>query len=364
MNTPVQKISFKTVDVVFPKDSESIFNNSVKTFGGATVQLYNFARELSKYHHVNALVNEYENINFQDHEDLNILFTFNEKDNFLFKVVKFHSAVRKSKPQVIIQRGLSLFSSFLAIYCYFFEIKFIFMFAHDREARGRFQRNNRKNLLYPVLLKFATSLIVQNGYQRDHLPPEVSHKVNKIKNGFQINKNDMCIKDGVLWVGRLEPWKRPEILLDLAEKLPDKKFIMIAPVVKKHESYAEEIYARAAGQPNVEVIKFVNHNDIDRHFKCARLFVNTSLEEGFPNTFIQSCKNNTPIVSLKVNPDNCITRFNLGFCCDDNCDLLLSCTEKILSDDALFRTISSSVYTYAKENHSIEQNVKMLQKLI
>lgn len=364
MNTPFHKIELKTVNVVFPKDSESIFNNSIKTFGGATVQLYNFAKELSKYHHVNVLVNEYDNIDFKEHNGLNFLFTFNNRDNIFAKIIKFHSTIRKSNPQVIIQRGLSFFSSFLAVYCHLFKIKLIFMFAHDRESRGRFQRTNRKNILYPILLRFASFLIVQNEYQYNQLPQTVTHKVNKIRNGYLINKHDSCMKDGVLWVGRLEPWKQPEKILELAEKLPDKKFIMIAPVVKKYESYAEEIYAWAEKLSNLKIIKFVNHKDIDHYFKCARLFINTSSEEGFPNTFIQSCKNYTPIVSLKVNPDNFITRFGLGYCCDDSCELLLSFTERILSDDILFKTISNAAYTYAKEHHSIEENVKMLQKLI
>ena len=50
----------KTLAVVFPKDSESIFNNKKQTFGGATVQLFNYAVELSKNHDVYCITGEIE----------------------------------------------------------------------------------------------------------------------------------------------------------------------------------------------------------------------------------------------------------------------------------------------------------------
>ena len=363
MNTPVKNSERKTINVVFPKDSEAIFNNSTRTFGGATVQLYNFAKELCKFHHVNALINEYDNIDNKEHQGLNILYTFHPGDNIIKKIIKFHLSIRLSHPDVIIQRGLSFFSSFLAVYCRFNNIKYIFMYAHDRESRGRFQRTNRRSFSYPFLIKFADFLIVQNEYQKKQLPDKVKYKVNKIRNGYIISKNASPKKEGVLWVGRLEPWKQPEKFLELAAQIPAVPFTIIAPVVKKYEKYAEEVYIKAGMLNNVNILKFVNHNEIDHYFKHAKVFINTSCEEGFPNTFIQSCKNHTPIVSLNVNPDNFINRFNVGFCCDGNSDDLFNKTYKIMYDEKLFESFSLSAYVYAKENHSIEQNVKMLQGL-
>ncbi|HPJ16072.1 MAG TPA: hypothetical protein PLJ39_13455, partial [Spirochaetota bacterium] len=68
----------KKIAVVFPKDSESLFSNKKSTFGGATVQLYNYALEMAKYHDVYCLVGETEISNNERFGSLNIVFTFSK----------------------------------------------------------------------------------------------------------------------------------------------------------------------------------------------------------------------------------------------------------------------------------------------
>ena len=145
--------------------------------------------------------------------------------------------------------------------------------------------------------------------------------------------------------------------------MPDTPFTMVAPTVKKYEEYAEKIYTAAEEIPNLIIHRFVSFDNIDIFFNRAKLFINTSIEEGFPNTFIQSCKNYTPILSLCVNPDNFISRFQVGFCCENDDSRLLDYTRKILKDGSLFQKFASSAFMYAKENHSIEQNAIMLRRL-
>ena len=71
----------KKIAVVFPKDSESLFNNKKCTFGGATVQLYNYALEMAKYHDVYCLVPETTIPDRSKFKDLSIVFTFSKKDS-------------------------------------------------------------------------------------------------------------------------------------------------------------------------------------------------------------------------------------------------------------------------------------------
>ncbi|MBP7901329.1 MAG: glycosyltransferase family 4 protein [Spirochaetes bacterium] len=354
----------KKIAVVFPKDSESVFNNSKTTFGGATVQLYNYAQEIAKYHDVYCLIPETYLPDRELFPNFNFVFTFSKKDNYFKRIIKFHLAIRSVNPDVVIQRGLTRVSTFLGFYCRLFMIKYIFMFAHDREAKGRFQRSNRVNIFYPFLLFFARYLVVQNDSQLNNLPSFFGKKTIKIRNAYSIVSEDLCGKEGVLWVSRLEPWKRPELCIEAAIRNPDISFTMIAPADSQNTEYAAKIYKMAGNIRNIKIIDFVCFSEIDNYFKKARVFLNTSLEEGFPNTFIQACKNRTPIVSLNVNPDNFITKFSTGVFCSDDIEIMDSSLILLLTDDSCFSRCSDSAYDYVSRYHSIEINAGRLTKLI
>jgi len=354
----------KKIAVVFPKDSESLFNNKKSTFGGATVQLYNYALEMAKYHDVYCLVGETEISDNERFNSLNILFTFSKNDGYLKRIVKFHKTLRSIGPDVVIQRGLTRISTFLALYCIIFKISYVFMFAHDREARGRFQRSNRFNQLYPLLLCWARYLVVQNDFQQGSIPGIFKKKTFKIPSGYEIEKDFSFEKKGVLWVSRLEPWKRPELCIELAMKNPDIPFTMIAPIDPNDAEYGESIHKMAKNIRNIRIIDFVCFTDIDKYFRSARVFLNTSEEEGFPNTFIQACKNRTPIVSLNVNPDGFISRFSAGIFCDGNFDKMNDALVDICRNDSLFEKYSNMAYDYVLRHHSIKTNAARLSNLI
>ena len=354
----------KTIAIVFPKDSESIFNDKKQTFGGATVQLFNYAMELSKRHNVYCLVNQIDDINYKEFPDLKFKFTFKNNDNYFKKTLSFNKALQSVKPDVVIQRGLTRISTFLGFYCKLFRIKYVFMFAHDRECRGRFQKSDRFDSLYPLLLFSASYLIVQNDYQYGHIFNIFKKKTFKITNGFPINFSDLSTKKGVLWVSRLEAWKRPELCIDVAIKNPKIPFVMIAPIDEKNKEYALNIYKMAENIENITILDFVCFKDIDKYFAKSKIFLNTSIEEGFPNTFIQACKNRTPIVSLNVNPDNFIIKYAVGEFCDNDINKMNHAIKNIYNNNHAFKNYADSAIEYVKENHCIEKNAQLLEKLI
>ena len=361
----IKESSFrKKIAVVFPKDSESLFSNKKSTFGGATVQLYNYALEMAKYHDVYCLVGETEISNNERFGSLNIVFTFSKNDGYFLKVVKFHKALRSIRPDVVIQRGLTRISTLLALYSIIYSISYIFMFAHDREARGRFQRSNRFNHFYPFLLLWARYLVVQNDFQQSSIPGIFKKKTFKIPSGYEIEQDFSFDKKGVLWVSRLEPWKRPELCIELAMKNPDISFTMIAPIDPKDSEYGESIHKMAKNIRNIRLIDFVCFSEIDTFFRSARVFLNTSDEEGFPNTFIQACKNRTPIISLNVNPDGFISRFSTGVYCDGDFDKMNNSLVDLCNNNSLFAKYSDMAYDYVLRHHSIKTNAARLSNLI
>jgi len=168
-------------------------------------------------------------------------------------------------------------------------------------------------------------------------------------------------RDIVLWVSRSDDFKRPYLFLDLVQQNQDKKFVMICPQATNDKNY-ELLVDRAKTFRNLEFIKRVEFEKIDSYFQRAKLLVSTSDSEGFPNTFIQACKSATPILSLCVNPDDFLNRFECGMCADDDWDKFIKSFELMLQPEN-FVKYSRNARKYVEEKHDITKIIEQYKDL-
>lgn len=356
----------KKIAIIYPKDSSAIFDKkSTETFGGATVQMFLLANEFSNYTdvEVSSLVTDFGQNDECIIEGLKLHKTFNTNDNLLIKIIKFHRAIRKVKPDVIIQHGLTIFSSLLAVYCKVFRIKFVYMFAHDAETDGYYQTNRKKAHLFKLLVNYADVLVTQNKYQYNKIMTTHNKKTNILYNGFPVVKSFPYYREHILWVARCEKWKVPEKYIKLAFSNNQYKFVMVCNEGSNQEYYSD-IRQSVHGVKNLDFLSHVPANEMDAIFQKSLILVNTSDDEGFPQVFIQAAMNKVPIISLNVNPDNFITNHKCGIVCDGNVAFMDQSIQNLLHDYQQLNQLSKNAYNYAIENHDIKKNTKMLYDLI
>lgn len=354
------------IAIIFPKDSSAIFDpHSTETFGGATVQMFLLAKELSNYINldISSFVVEFGRKNGEIVNGLKIYNMFHINDILPMKILKFHRLIQKIKPDIIIQHGLTIFSCLLAVYCKIFGIKFVYMFAHDVEADGYYQTSRKKAHLIPLLIKYANVIIVQNIYQYNKINRLYGRKTNILYNGFPIVKNYTDNKKHILWVARCDVWKKPEKFIKLASLNSQYKFIMVCNEGKDLD-YFNHIQKLASGVKNLDFLSHVPTEKLNEIFKNSLIFVNTSDDEGFPQVFIQATMNKVPIVSLNVNPDNFITKYECGIFCEGDEVFMSESIQCLLNNSKRYDRISTNAYNYAKENHDIVKNVEKLIKII
>lgn len=115
----------------------------------------------------------------------------------------------------------------------------------------------------------------------------------------------------VLWVNNLRPFKRPELALALAKLLPQLKIHMIGGPQAGHEALYADMAAQAKKISNLHFHGQVPYHDVNAFYERARVFVNTSESEGFPNSYLQAWRRGTPVVTF-FDPDGVIARHGLG----------------------------------------------------
>lgn len=357
----------KKVLIIFPKDSEALFNrDSHASFGGASVQLYNIACELSSRHDILPLsgIPSVDKIDFKDSDSFNFVTLYKQGTALPVRAMSLFFTILRANPHSIIQRGLTPFSPLIALFCAFTGKKLIFMFAHDREALGRYQQSEKRALLLKALLRFSKQLVVQNSFQYNQLKTW-SHKLTLLNSGYLLPDKKDFSKDGsILWVGRLVKWKQPELFIKLADCYPHEHFVMIAPVVKDEEQYGRQIAEEVGKRSNIEYLPFCSYHEINSFYEKAKVFVNTSSQEGFPNTFIQAAMFATPLLSLNTDPGEFIRTYNCGIFCNNSFDRLKEALKDLLSEQKRYKTLSDNAFAYVKEHHNIQLTIDRLITLL
>jgi glycosyltransferase involved in cell wall biosynthesis len=165
----------------------------------------------------------------------------------------------------------------------------------------------------------------------------------------------------VLWVGTVHDHKRPEILLELAARLPHRRFVVIGgPSVggeRFKPGYFEAIRERAGTMPNVEFKGFLPLAQVEPWFDRARLLVNTSIYEGMPNTFMQAWARGVPTVAtVDVGaPVNTVFK---------DAEEGAAKVEALFADGDLWQRASDDSLAYFQRNHSSTEVLARYSRLI
>ncbi len=101
----------------------------------------------------------------------------------------------------------------------------------------------------------------------------------------------------IVWVGNARAEKRPQLFVGLAERLPQYRFVMVG---RKTERFRGLL-------PNLTVMGELPHGEALRWIGRAWVLVNTSVDEGFSNTFLEAWYMRTLVMSYSADPDNLIS---------------------------------------------------------
>lgn len=265
-------------------------------------------------------------------------------------------ALRKADADVYYLSCAGMHLGLAAMFCRRHGRKLVFRVAHDSdcvpdELLIKYWRDKR---LYEYGLRRADLILVQTRKQREAM--RANYRLDSKVAGMLVQScgSRPERKVDVLWVNNLRQFKRPDLLLALARRLPALNFCMIGGEQPGAAELYRSIAAEAARLPNLSFLGRVPYHQMAPHYAGARVFVNTSDNEGFPNSYLQAWVHGTPTVAF-FDPDGVIAAEGLGHAVG-NLDEMAQRVARLVADDALRQAASERCTAYM-DRHYAEQKV-------
>ncbi|MFH1590542.1 MAG: glycosyltransferase [archaeon] len=352
-----------------------LFNPKTKEqFGGSELQLYLLATEISKDSRfkVSFLVGDYGQGKIENYGRIVVYrgVYLDKGSSLFFKFVKgfeLYRSLAKIDADIYFFSSANYFLGLLSFFCKINNKKILFRTASDIDCNLQFIK---KNLILGRLFKYGLEssdlVLTQSNDHQILLRKNHGIFAQILRNSISLKTDSKktYTKKHVLWVSSCQKLKRPTLFLKLAYENPTEKFVMICPPSSIDKEYWEIIFQKSKNIPNLTFLKFVSFSKIQKYFHEAKIFVNTSEFEGFPNTFLQAGLMKIPILSLKVNPDHFISRYDCGYCCENDYREMVVKFRKLIENKKDWKKKSDEVFKYVHKYHDIDENIRRLKILI
>jgi len=355
--------------------------------GGAEVQAWLLAKQLAKSgHHVTYIA---ENIK----DSLKKIETIEGVEihwipkRYYFDILNhniYSKTLKQISPDIIVQRYTSLYTGIIGKYAKLHNIAFMWICTDDGIPFKNHFRQRQQLILKRTPKKFFTKFItqsyasikdtykndgmkyvthpcVQNQDQYDLLLNNFGLKGHLIHSGHEKPKSSNRAADPplILWVGNLGPRKRPEIFIKLAKQCSqlNLRFRMIGTHPDK--ARLDKLFSNKSN--NLEWKGALPLEETLAVFDQASILVSTSTYEGFPNTFVQAWLRGIPVISFGVNPNQVVTKHNLGKIVDSIPEAQQAIIQYISND---ISTERERIKQYAQQHHSIESVEKRFWEIL
>ncbi len=342
-----------------------LFDPSIEeVFGGAEVDLYLIGTELAKDKdfEISFVTADYGQADSEVIDDVRVIKSLDFNKNSLTGAVKIWRAMRLADADIYVLKTASPGTPLVAAFCKLYGKLFVYRTAHQHECDGTYLKEHFiLGRAFVWSLRKAKAVFAQNLTDKDNLEKVLNIASVVIPNAHRLKEPVKCERNSILWVGRSAEFKRPELFIEFAEKNPDQSFVMICQRATGDDNY-DQLCSYAAEIKNLEFHKHVPFADIDCFFSRAKVFVNTSDSEGFPNTFIQACKSATPILSLNVDPDGFLDKFSCGLSCNGQSHRLSQGLKFMLGKNRYIE-LGRNARKYAQDNHNIEKVIEQYKKV-
>lgn len=212
----------------------------------------------------------------------------------------------------------------------------------------------------------ADKIICQSEHQKVLLRENFGRVADAIVPNFHPLPKDKIEKNlpiKIIWIANFKRIKQPDIFIRLAKHFSDQQNLRFQMVGRPSSGVnMEKYYKEIKKLPHLEYFGELTMNEVNRLLNSAHIFVNTSMFEGFPNTFIQAWMRRVPVVSLQVDPDNLLEKNTIGYR-SGNFEKMIRDIGSLTEDMKLLEDMGKRAQQFAFSNYTVENNIDKILNL-
>ena len=327
--------SASRVDVaVYAPYAGALYEREPRATGGAELQSAHIARALARHGlRVRHVVRGDDLITDRDGVEVQAIDASYDRGGVARRRAAL-TALRAARARVYIQRSAGFETALVGVHARATRGRFVFSsssvadFTRDpavaRNA-GAGLEDRATRWQYLLGLRLAHAVVVQTAEQQRLAQSDRGVRSQVIPSFAELEPLEPGVpsRDMFLWAGGLIGSKDPLAYVELARRVPEARFVMVAgDRGAAWAPLAAETRAAAAAVPNLELVPPLAPAGLRALYRHAVAVVSTSRFEGFPNVFLEGWARGTPALSLRVDPDGVIAREGLGAACGGSIDRL------------------------------------------
>jgi glycosyltransferase involved in cell wall biosynthesis len=316
--------------------------HKVPSTGGESVQHTLLAREFAKQGwQVSLVCRDHGQTDGEIIDGIQVWKTYREGSGLKYlrylypRIYSMWRGIKNANADVYFQSCAGVMTGLVARYASRHGRKMIFRVAHDTDCIPGQQLigNNRDRRIYEYGLRAADIISAQSTVQAHALSANygLNSVVVNMTTEIPMDSTDEPRDIDVLWVNNFRDFKRPELVCEIARSMPNASFTMIGGQFRGFEALFDKVKEEARTIPNLHFVGAVPYDQVNSYFSRAKLFLNTSDSEGFPNSFLQAWVRRVPVVSY-FDPDGLIASENLGISVDSQADFVEPLARLLHSD--------------------------------
>jgi glycosyltransferase involved in cell wall biosynthesis len=269
--------------------------------------------------------------------------------------LRMFRSVLRSQASVVVQRNASRSVGVVALAARLMRARFVYSSANVVDFDLRQLEPGHNVRIFEWGVRAAAQVVVQTDEQAALCRSRFGREPVLIRSIAERAEARGVVPEAFLWIGRMAPYKRLDVYLDLAAAVPEARFQVIAlPGADAQPELVARLARARSKLPNLEVLDPRPRAEIGPLIDRAVAVVNTSEYEGMPNVFLEGWSRGVPALAFSHDPDGVVAHHGLGSFAGGSRARLVELAREQWASRGDQREVAARCTGYVRRHHDVE----------